>query len=172
MGSMSLEMIYVYVLIICAVLAIVLFVFGDVFHFDGPIDPVLIVPWIAFVSLVGYLGEKYIYWNRWGILFIGILISTILIFLMNFYIIMPLRNAESTISMSEKDMEGRKATVITTIPVNGMGEIKMSNVSGSINRPAALYNPEIGEIKQGTEVLIIEIRERVCYVTLYQENFI
>lgn len=172
MANYPLETIYFYVLIVCAGISVLFVFFGDILHFDGPIDPVLVVPWIALVALVGYIGERFTEWNGWLVFLAGIVISSILIFLMNFYLIVPIKNAESTISISEKDMEGRKAIVITTIPIKGMGEIKISNVSGAISRPAALYDPEQGEIKQGQEVLIIEIKERVCYVTPYKENFV
>ena len=33
-------------------------------------------------------------------------------------------------------MEGRVATVITPIPVRGMGEIQLKSVTGSLSRPA------------------------------------
>ena len=91
---------------------------------------------------------------------------------MNFYILVPLRNSEASIAVSEKDLEGRKATVITPIPVKGMGEIKISSVTGIITRPASFYQPQEIEVKAGSDVLIIEIKNRVCYVVPYQENFL
>ena len=42
-----------YALVGSAVLA-----FTNYFLFDGPVDPMLIIPWIAFTSLFGYLGEE------------------------------------------------------------------------------------------------------------------
>lgn len=53
-GGVSLEVIYWYTLLVCAGIAIILVVFGDVFDFDGPIDPMLIVPWLTFTSLFGF----------------------------------------------------------------------------------------------------------------------
>ena len=53
-----LDTIYLYVLIGCTVISIFLFIFGDIFDFDGPIDPMLIIPWLAFTSLIGIVGEK------------------------------------------------------------------------------------------------------------------
>ena len=41
MGSLSLETIYFYGLLVCAGIAILLFLFGDIFEFDGPLDPML-----------------------------------------------------------------------------------------------------------------------------------
>ena len=146
--------------------------FGDIFDFDGPVDPMLIVPWLAFTSLFGIAFESLFDLNHGLVLFLSGGISTIIVFLMNFYILVPLRNSEASIAVSEKDLEGRKATVITPIPVKGMGEIKISSVTGIITRPASFYQPQEIEVKAGSDVLIIEIKNRVCYVVPYQENFL
>nr|WP_236671930.1 hypothetical protein [Enterococcus sp. BWB1-3] len=159
-----------YILIICAGIAVLLLLIGDIFDFDGPIDPMLLIPWIAFTSLFGYLGEYITDWNHWLILLAGGAISTIIVFVLNFYLFSPMRNAESTISISERDMEGSTATVITPIPVNGMGEIQFKSVTGSLSRPAAFYTPQEKEVERGQEVLIIEVRDRVCYVVPYENT--
>ncbi|MDT2813832.1 hypothetical protein [Vagococcus carniphilus] len=171
-GGIPIDTIYLYVLIGCTVLSILLFVFGDIFDFDGPVDPILIVPWLAFTSLFGIAFESLFDLNHGLVLFLSGGISTIIVFLMNFYILVPLRNSEASIAVSEKDLEGRKATVITPIPVKGMGEIKISSVTGIITRPASFYQPQEVEVKAGSDVLIIEIKNRVCYVVPYQENFL
>lgn len=171
-GNLSIETLYFYTLIVCAGMSVLLFLFGDVFDFDGPVDPMLIVPWFAFTALFGYLGESLTMMNSLVIGVGAVALSTAIIFMLNFYVLVPLRHSESTLSTSEKDMEGRKAQVITPIPIKGMGEIKISNVTGTITRPASFYQPQDSEIKAGDHVLIIEIRERVCYVVPYTDNFI
>lgn len=165
------ETIYLYVLIVTAVLALITFFIGDIIDFDGPIDPVLIVPFFAFASLFGYLGEAHTEFGSGLILLISLVVSAIIIFLLNFYLIVPMRDAESTLSTSEKEMEGRVGIVITPIPKKGMGEITLKSVTGSSTRPASLYEPSGGEIKAGEKVLIIEIKNRVAYVVPYQEAF-
>ncbi|HCT95931.1 hypothetical protein [Vagococcus sp.] len=172
MGSLSLETIYFYGLLVCAGIAILLFLFGDIFEFDGPLDPMLIVPWLAFVSLVGFLGERLTTLSSLFILLIGVALATILVFLLNFYVLVPLKNSESTLSTTEKSFEGRVATVVTPIPITGMGEIKISSVTGSTTRPASFYEEQTESIKNGNQVLIIEVRNHVCYVVPYNENFI
>ncbi|MTD41749.1 hypothetical protein GIX45_24595 [Erwinia sp. CPCC 100877] len=162
--------IYIYALIVCAGLALLLLIFGDVFDFDGPVDPMLIIPWIAFTSLFGYLGEKLLKWDHLTIFIISAAIASVLVFFLNFYVLVPLKNAEATISISEKDMEGNTAVVVTPIPVRGMGEIQFSSVTGSISRPAAFYAPQERPLERGAQVLIIEIRERVCYVVPYEKS--
>ncbi|OTN86490.1 hypothetical protein A5819_003325 [Enterococcus sp. 7E2_DIV0204] len=166
--GIPIETIYLYVLIICAGLAVLLVIFGDIFDFDGPIDPMLAIPWLAFTSLFGYLGERLLGWNHLMLFLLSGAIASILVFLLNFYVLMPLKNAESTISISEKDMEGNTATVVTPIPISGMGEIQFKSVTGSISRPAAFYAPQERPIERGAQVLIIEIKDRVCYVVPYE----
>lgn len=168
LGGIPIETIYFYMLIICAILAVLMLFFGEVFEFDGPIDPILIVPWFSFIGLFGYLGEKFTDWSSLLILIGSAVIASILVFLLNFYFVLPMRRAESTISISEKDMEGNVATVITPIPVKGMGEIQFKSVTGSISRPAAFFEPQEDSALQGSQVLIIEIKDRVCYVVPYE----
>ncbi len=168
-GGVSLEVIYWYTLLVCAGIAIILVVFGDVFDFDGPIDPMLIVPWLTFTSLFGFLGERLTPLHSVLILIISGVIATALVFLLNFYVLMPMKNAESTLSASEKTLEGQMAEVVTPIPVKGMGEIRLKSVTGSISRPACFYAPQDAPAERGERVLIIEVKDRVCYVTPYEE---
>ncbi|MGH2168444.1 hypothetical protein ACQ1Z1_15510, partial [Enterococcus faecalis] len=74
-------------------------------------------PWIAFTSLFRYLGEELTAVNSWLILIVTGILSTIIVFLLNFYVLVPLKNSLATISISVKDMSGRVATLITPIPV-------------------------------------------------------
>lgn len=164
----ALETIYWYTLLTCAGIAVFLLVFGDIFDFDGPIDPILIVPWLTFTSLFGYLGERLTELDSLFLLISSGAIATVLVFLLNFYVRMPMKNAESTLSASEKTLEGQMAIVVTPIPLKGMGEIQLKSVTGSITRPACFYAPQSSPAKQGEQVLIIEVKERVCYVTPYE----
>jgi membrane protein implicated in regulation of membrane protease activity len=169
-NGIAIETIYLYVLIGCTALAFVLLLFGDIFQMDGPLDPILFVPWIAFTSLLGFIGETFNLGNSLTILIVSGLISTMIVFLLNVYVFIPIKNSEASIAVSEKDIEGRVATVITPIPVQGMGEIQIKSVTGSLNRPAAFYAPQEESILRGTEVLIIEVKGRVCYVVPYEND--
>ncbi len=77
-GGIALETIYWYTLLICAGIAVLLVIFGDVFDFDGPLDPMLLVPWLAFTSLFGYLGESLTEWSSVLIFVISAAISSVL----------------------------------------------------------------------------------------------
>ena len=106
MGSLSLETIYFYGLLVCAGIAILLFLFGDIFEFDGPLDPMLIVPWLAFVSLVGFLGERLTTLSSLFILLIGVALATILVFLLNFYVLVPLKIQNLHSQLLKKVLKG------------------------------------------------------------------
>lgn len=166
--GVPIETIYLYVLIICAALAFLLVIFGDIVDFDGPVDPMLIVPWLAFTALFGYLGEHLLAGSHLLLFLASALLAAIIVFFLNFYVLMPIRQTEATISISEKDMEGNTAIVTIPIPIAGMGEIQMKSVTGSINRPAAFYAPQEHSLARGSQVLIIEIKARVCYVVPYK----
>lgn len=169
MENIGNETIYFWILVVCAFFACLLMLIGDIF--EGPVDPMLVIPWVAFTALFGFIGERYTEYSSLIILSVGLVISTILVFLLNFYVLVPLKNADSTLSSSEKDLEGRVATVVTPIPEKGMGEIRYESVTGSVNRPASLYEKDTKEIKAGEKVLTIEIRDRVSYVVPYSEEF-
>lgn len=166
--GVPIETIYLYVLIGCVALAFLLVIFGDIVDFDGPVDPMLLVPWVAFTALFGYLGERLLTGSHLVLFLISAALATIVVFFLNFYVLTPMRQAEATISISEKDMEGNTAIVTIPIPVSGMGEIQMKSVTGSINRPAAFYAPQEHSLIRGSQVLIIEIKDRVCYVVPYK----
>ena len=57
-GGIALETIYWYTLLICCGVGSSFDYFGDVFDFDGPLDPMLIIPWLTFTSLFSFLGER------------------------------------------------------------------------------------------------------------------
>ncbi|WEG73880.1 hypothetical protein [Vagococcus intermedius] len=170
-SAVEMTTIYFYVLIVCASLSVLLVFFGDILEVDGPIAPILVIPWLAFSSLGGYLGEHFSGLNSFLILFISALIATVIVFFLNFYVIVPIKNADATLSSSEKDWEGRIGQVVTPIPQKGMGEILLKNVTGATTRPAKWYEvPQKNVSKQGEKVLIIEIKDRVCYVIPYDET--
>ena len=102
----------------------------------------LIIPWLTFTSLFGFLGERLTDQSSLFLFIASGAISTVLVFLLNFYLLMPMKHAESTMSSSEKTLEGQVAVVITPIPVRGMGEIQLKSVTYSISRPACFYSPK------------------------------
>jgi membrane protein implicated in regulation of membrane protease activity len=92
---------------------------------------------------------------------LSVLIAIVVTAILQFTVA-PFRKAESSTALRDGDLIGSKAEVILTIPNHGTGEILISTPTGRINRPAMVY--ETGEIEQGEIVIVMEIKESVCYV--------
>lgn len=76
-------------------------------------------------------------------------------------------NAESSTSISVYDLEGKIGEVITTIPATGMGEVFVSSSSGSRSETAISFDDT--EIKQGKNVVIVEVKDHILYVSEIDE---
>ena len=69
----------------------------------------------------------------------------------------------------EESLKGRVGKVITSIPENGYGEVLIENVSGRIAKPAKGFENE--KIHEGSNVLIVNIKNGVLYVTVYEDLY-
>lgn len=85
--------------------------------------------------------------------------------------------AETSNTITSKDYEGKVGTVVTTIPETGMGEVLITVSLQKIAVPSKIYQgnkDELGtpptSLKQGTQVLVIENKDNVLYVTPYKEQ--
>ncbi|MFY0543950.1 serine protease [Brevibacillus sp. H7] len=75
----------------------------------------------------------------------------------------PMSDAEASTGYSMQQLVGRVGEVWTTIPEKGFGEVLISMVSGTTHHMAASLTRE--PIREGTRVLVVEVREHVLYVT-------
>jgi membrane protein implicated in regulation of membrane protease activity len=64
-------------------------------------------------------------------------------------------------------LQGKIAEVATTIPAVGLGEVYVSVVSGTVYHMAASMEKQM--IKEGTRVVVVEVRDHVLYVTPFPE---
>lgn len=98
-----------------------LLVFGDIFDFDGPIDLILIVPWLTFYQPV-WVFRRTLNRIRFAVS-IDFKWGDCNCFSVFAQFLCPNadENAESTLSASEKTLEGQMAIVVTPIPLKGMG---------------------------------------------------
>ena len=67
----------------------------------------------------------------------------------------------------ESDLRGRIGTVITAIPADGYGEVMIESISGRIAKPAISFDRV--PIDNGTNVLVVHIKDGVLQVTSHQE---
>jgi membrane protein implicated in regulation of membrane protease activity len=167
--NLPLETIYLYGLIGSGILTIFYVFFADVVHFDGPdfLNPVIIFAFVTIFSASGYLFEKLTILHYLAILGISAIIAFIFVAFLNVFILVPLSNAEESLVYKESDLRGRIGTVITAIPIDGYGEVMIESISGRIAKPATSFDSV--QIDNGTNVLVVDIKDGVLQVSSQQE---
>lgn len=165
--------IYLYGLIISGILTFIYVLFADVLHIDTGdgglhfLNPVLVFAFITILSASGYLFERLSSLNSWIIMAISAVISFIIVTLLNVFVLVPLSSAEESLVYKESDLRGRIGKVITTIPVDGFGEVMIENASGRIAKPATSFDGET--IENGESVLVVQVKNGVLEVTAHRE---
>ncbi|MBS4179244.1 NfeD family protein [Lederbergia citrea] len=171
--GMSIETLYLTLLIVSGSLTILYLFFGDALEGLGEaagfLSPVLILAFISFFSAGGYILEKVTAIHSFIIIAIAAIAAVLLDILLNVFVLVPMKSAEQSLSYTEKSLEGRVGKAIISIPEQGFGEVVIESYSGMISKPAASF--EDTPISEGTEVLVIEVRNGVLYVTPYQPSF-
>ncbi|RCW73239.1 NfeD family protein [Saliterribacillus persicus] len=134
--------------------------------FDGIgelLNPLLLFGTLSVVGGAGVILTKYTSLNTIYVLLISVLFGIGAYVLIYFFLVIPMSNAESSTSISVNDLEGKVGEVITTIPANGMGEVFISSTNGSRNETALSFDQK--EIKQGTRVVVVEVKDQLLYVS-------
>ncbi|MFD1414115.1 hypothetical protein [Oceanobacillus jeddahense] len=166
----AIQDLYLWVLIIAAILTVVVLLFGDlldgIFESIPFLHPVLILSFFIFFSAIGYVLEWFMNWSSLVILIISSILSIIFVTLLHLFVLVPIRSAEQSWGYSEEALIGSVGTAIVSIPVDGYGEVIVQWKSGVISKPAVSYDNEA--ISQNERVLIIEIKDGVFYVSPYE----
>lgn len=167
---MSIEQIYMYVLLITGAVTVLYVFFGDVAEGIGEgipfLNPTVIMAFVTFVSASGYVLEVSTNWNNWIVLFTSLAVGVVLDILLYFFILLPMASAEVSIAYTDESLAGLVGKVITPIPSDGYGEIVIETVGGLLSKRAVGYDNE--EIAYGKEVLVIEIEEGTFLVREYE----
>ncbi|MDC3414412.1 hypothetical protein NC797_08220 [Aquibacillus sp. 3ASR75-11] len=172
----SLETVYLFGLIVGGCFTFIYIILGDVlegmFEFlsDGIFNPTLVLSFITFLSASGYLLEISTSLNSLLILVIALVLAFILVILLNVFILIPISSAEESLVYSEDDLKGRMGKVIVSIPEDGFGEVFLSGKSGSISKSAKSFEDQ--PIREGTEVLVVDIADGVLYVSPRESLFL
>jgi membrane protein implicated in regulation of membrane protease activity len=168
--NQPLEIIYLYALIISAILTVLYVLFGDLLDFDGPdiLNPVLILAFVTIFSASSYLIEKLSSIHFVIIIAISAVLALILVTLLNVFVLVPMAAAEESLVYREKDLRGRIGTVITAIPLDGYGEVMIENISGRIAKPASSFDHQ--QIANGAKVLVVDVKDGILQVTVHQEE--
>lgn len=166
------ETIYLTLLIIAGSLTVLYLFFGDILEGIGDalgfLHPVLILSFVTFFSASGYVLEFITPFHSLIIVAVSILLALALDTLLNIFILIPLSSAEESLSYTEESLKGRVGKIIIPIPVDGFGEIVIESKFGVISKPAVAYENE--PIKEGMQVLVLEIEKGVLYVVPYEND--
>lgn len=133
---------------------------GIDFHI-GPFEPLSVGCFFTTFGGAGWIANK-IVGSGSVAFFIAVIVSVFATCFVQLAVI-PLRRTEATTASEMTDVVGLAAKVILAIPKDGTGEILISTPYGRLNRMAASF--EKIEIPSDQEVIIIEIKESVCYVS-------
>ncbi len=127
------------------------------------LNPLLLFGTLSVIGGSGVLLTKYSDTNALFVLILSLLIGTGSYFLIYYFLVIPMSNAEASTSISIFDLEGKVGEVITTIPANGMGEVFIESTNGSRSETAKSFD-EV-EIKQGTQIVVIQVIDGILYVS-------
>ncbi|PAD64314.1 hypothetical protein CHH79_10070 [Bacillus siamensis] len=169
---LPLETIYLYTLIIAGSLTLLILFFQDVFHGLSEVIPVsfvnptLILSFLTIFSASGYIGEIATSLSNPIIALLSFVLSVFLVSLLYFFILVPLSSAEESLVYRESDLKGRIGRVITSVPKDGYGEVIIEGIGGAISKSAVSFDQE--QIKYGTAVLVIDVKDGVLFVTPHE----
>lgn len=168
--GMPIESIYLIALFVSGAAILLYMLFGDVLEGAGEFfNPTLILAFITVGAASGYIFEVISSMNSVLILLISCVIAFIITDGLHFFILIPLSSAEESLAYTEQSLKGRIGKVITSIPEDGFGEVLIESASGRIAKPAIGYKKEA--FREGTNVLIVEVKHGVLYVTMYDDLY-
>ena len=133
-------------------------------HSDGfftALKPTIILSFITTFGGIGIISLRNGFSNAISTA-IAILIAFIISFSINRFIIVPLNKAQNTSAISQKKLKGNLGKLAVGISGNGFGRVNYTVGGNSYNSPAKSYDGK--DIEKGSDVMIIEIKNRVFYV--------
>ncbi|WP_409304532.1 NfeD family protein [Peribacillus sp. SCS-155] len=164
-----LEQVYLYGLVISGILTLLFILFNDAFAgLEAPdfLNPTLIVSFLTILSASGYLFERLTGIHSGLISAASAAIALLVVSMLNIFVLIPLSSAEESLVITEYDLKGRTGVVITSVPIDGFGEVLIESNSGSIAKPAVSFNKEA--IPSQSKVLIIDVENGVLHVSPYK----
>ena len=110
---------------------------------------------LFFVTLIGAIPLGLV-------IALGIFLGLLATWLVNRFVLRPLKRISEKESGSQADFIGMNATVTERIFAKGFGRISFVYEGNSISEPARSENGE--EIPTGTSVVVLEVRDKVYIV--------
>ncbi|TQR07974.1 NfeD family protein [Psychrobacillus soli] len=164
----KIEQIFLYGLIVIGLITILYVLFADAIDgMDGGIlNPTTALSFLLFICAGGFILLKLTNWNEEIVIIVALVLSSILTFLLYFFVLIPLASAEVSLAYTNESLQGQVARVIVPIPIDGFGEIVIETVNGLISKRAAGYDQE--EIDYDKQVLIIDVEDGTFLVKEYE----
>ncbi|MGE5405451.1 MAG: protease [Candidatus Saccharibacteria bacterium] len=163
-----------------ALFALVTIVFGDLLgdvfggfmhslsmdHLDF-LSPMVLVGGITTFGGAGVMLVRHTSLKPTPVALIALIAAIALSLSVYFLYLKPMKNAENSTGYSINDLEGKIATVITTVPTKGCGEVLVKVGVTNTNHIACSLDGE--EIPSGTRVVIGEVEDGILYVFRYKD---
>lgn len=131
------------------------------------LQPILLVSGITAFGGAGFLLSRLTTLSAGVVLGLAVLIGAGLAVAAYYIWVEPMSRAENSTGYTMSQLHGKIAEVATTIPAEGLGEVYVSVISGTVYHMAASMEKRM--IKEGTRVVVVEVRDHVLYVTPFPE---
>lgn len=156
-----------------ALFALISVVLGDILSsaFDGMLDflsidflqPMVIATAVTTLGGAGILLTKYSPFTTLVCLGMAVIIALLLAVAVYFAYVKPMQNSENSTGFSIQELQGKIGQVTVAIPSSGFGEVLVRIGAGHTNQIAASFDAV--NIADGSQVVVVEIREGVAYVS-------
>ncbi|WP_019414720.1 hypothetical protein [Paenisporosarcina sp. TG20] len=167
---MSIEQVYLTVLVVMGISTILYIFFGDIADGIGEgipfLNPAVLLAFGTLTSASGYILEATTLWNSWLVLVAAGTIGVGIDFLLYYFILLPMSSSEVSLAYTDESLAGQLGKVITPIPIDGYGEIVIETVNGLLHKRSTGYDNE--EIDYGKEILVIDVKEGTFLVREYE----
>lgn len=163
----EIEQFFLYGLIGIGLITILYVLFADAIDGmdNGIFNPTTVLSFLLFICASGFILLKLTDWDEKIVIIVALIISSILTFLLYFFILVPLASAEVSTAYTNESLQGQVGRVIVPIPSDGFGEIVIETVNGIISKRATGYDNE--EIGYDKKVLIIDVEKGTFLVKEY-----
>jgi len=164
-----LETVYMVCLVCGLIYTLMSLIFGDtVSDWLGQLhlpvfEPIMVVSGITAFGGAGYLLSRFTSLSWLVVFVLAVAIGGGLAVLAYFVWVKPMSHAENSTGYSMSQLGGKLGEVNTTIPADGLGEVLLPLISGMTYHMAASLEGQ--SIRQGTRVVVVEVRDHVLYVT-------
>lgn len=167
-GVRKMEQIFLYGLFAIGLITILYVLFADAIDGmdSGILNPTTILTFLLFICALGFILLKLTDWNEETVIIVALVVSSIITFLLYFFVLVPLASAEVSTAYTNESLQGQVARVIVPIPIDGYGEIVIETVNGIISKRAVGYDKE--EIDYDKQVLIIDVEDGTFLVKEYE----